>query len=606
MGEKMNRIFEIFLKNYNPEEKELFLKAKFALVATVLILLSAVVIIGYSLYLNNLSNILLSVQVFSAILMIAALGILIKGNYGIAIHTIFISTFSALWVVIFFDLNSSTFAMMDTVVLVIGLSAAMPIAFFKNRKPIVMYFIGNAILFLIFNYYLKENANLTFKEHLDYILDYSVTIVFVFLISFNAFAINQQALISLTKELQDRKKAEKDLLESRNQLSEHLKNTPVGAIFWDLSFRVTEWNPSAEAIFGYTKDEVMGKHPQELIIPEDEKKLVDSVFRNLLAGSGGERSINYNITKNRRRILCEWYNTILKNVDGRTIGVASLVNDITERKKTQEMIIQSEKMMSLGGLAAGMAHEINNPLAGIMQNAQVVYNRLAKDLPANNKAAEELGISMSVINRYMEKRGILNQLTAINQACGHAVKIIENMLSFSRKNDANRKEVDLEELLDSTIELANNHYDMKKGYDFRTIKICREYGPDLPKIFCQKNKIQQVLLNLLKNASESMNTDNQGGESPKIILRLIRDPKNARIEVQDNGRGMNPETCKHIFEPFFTTKADKGTGLGLSISYYIIVNDHGGQFEVESTPGKGTRFIIKLPFRHPDRENAAN
>nr|NJM02926.1 PAS domain S-box protein [Desulfobacula sp.] len=278
----------------------------------------------------------------------------------------------------------------------------------------------------------------------------------VFLASFNIFTIRQQALTSLKEELDHREKTEKELLESRNQLSIHLKNTPVGAISWDTEFRVQEWNPSAETIFGYSRKEAMGKHAAELILPQDIIEEVNTVFRDILSGNGGERNMNENITKSGKRILCDWYNTVLKTLDGKITGVASLVNDITERRKTQELMIQSEKMMSVGGLAAGMAHEINNPLSGIMQNAQIIHNRLTRDIPANQKTAEELGTSMAAIRSFMEKRGILTQLDYIHQAGGRAAEIIENMLSFSKKSDLQRKEVNLEELIDNTLDLIKN------------------------------------------------------------------------------------------------------------------------------------------------------
>ncbi len=588
------------LKNYDPKEKELFLKTKFILTTTILIILTNFVAILYSLYLNGFSNIIIIPQTAGGVVMLFALGMLIKGKYNIAIHTIFISGFTTLWIVLFLESSSPTFLLLrklDTIVLVIGLLAAMPIAFLKSRKPIIVYFLINITLFFIFNYHLKKTENLTAEAHLDYFLDNSVTMAFVFLITINIVKINQRALTFLKKELEERKKAEQSLLESQNQLADHLKNTPVGAIFWDLNFRITEWNPSAEGIFGYTRDEVIGKHPAELIIPKEAIGPANNIFNDLLYGPGKGKNINENITKNNKKIVCEWYNTVLRDLGGEKIGVASLVNDITEKKKTQAMMIQSEKMMSLGGLAAGMAHEINNPLAGIIQNAQLAHSRLTKDLPANNNVAEELGSSMVMIKGFAEKRDILNQLESINQAGQHAVKVIDNMLSFSRKNDLVRREINLEELLNDTIELAGNEYGLKKLCKLKKIEIIREFSPNLPAIFCEKSKIQQVLINLLKNASDSMDSEKQGIQTPKISLRLKKSQKNIHIEVEDNGSGMDPETCKQIFEPFFTTKADKGTGLGLSVSYFIIVDDHGGQMEVDSIVGKGTKFVIKLPFR---------
>jgi len=155
-------------------------------------------------------------------------------------------------------------------------------------------------------------------------------------------------IVALLLNIFRRLKAEEALRESEQQLSAHLNNTPVGAVLWDMEFRILEWNPAAEAIFGYTRQEVLGKHPAELIIPEELISSVKEVFENLVSGLGGERNINENTRKTGERITCAWYNTPLKKNDGRVTGVASLVTDITERIKTRELMIQSEKMMSVG------------------------------------------------------------------------------------------------------------------------------------------------------------------------------------------------------------------------------------------------------------------
>ena len=539
----MDRLLKFFLQNYDPQDKEVCLTARFALIAIICALLTISVTMVYSSWFRGLGSIIVLTQLFAFMIMLVALGLLVKGNYRAAVHILFITGFSTIWAVMFLGSNRS-------------------------------------IIFL----------------------DTLVVMTFVFLASFNIFIIRQNALTSLKTELANREKAEKELLESKHLLSVHLKNTPVGAISWDTEFRVREWNPSAETIFGYSREEAMGKHAADLILPEGVREQVSLVFQNLLADRGGERSMNENLTKNGKRILCDWYNTRLKTLDGKITGVASLVNDITERKKTQEMMIQSEKMMSVGGLAAGMAHEINNPLAGIMQNAQVIHNRLTRDIPANQSTAEELGTSMGVIKSFMEKRGVLKQLENIHQAGQRVSKIIENMLSFSKKSDLKRKELDLKDLIDTTLDLVKNDADFKKNEFFQPIEIIREYQSDLPGIFCKKTEIQQVLFNLFKNASQSMNSKTYDNETPKLTIRLKKGLTKIHIEVEDNGTGMDPETCKRVFEPFFTTKGpDKGTGLGLSISYFIISDHHGGQMEVDSTPGKGTLFTVKLPFRSKDR-----
>ncbi len=414
-------------------------------------------------------------------------------------------------------------------------------------------------------------------------------------ISFTEF---QSLAVSANKMSRERQRSEKALKESEQRLFIHLQNTPVGAVSWSLNFEVIEWNPAAENIFGYSKEEAFGKHVTELILPKDVKELVDEIFQKLLDGEGGQRSVNENVTKDGKRILCDWYNTVLENTEGEITGVASLVNDITDRKRTQEMIIQSEKMVSIGGLAAGMAHEINNPLAGMIQNAQVIHNRLVNEMPANDKVAAELGISMAVIKKFMEARGILNQLNSIKLAGGRAAKIINNMLSFAKKSETIREEISISDLLDDTLDLARNDYNLKKKFDFKRIKIIKDYDSNFPSVFCEKSKIQQVLFNIIKNASEAMHQQKKPESPPQIILRLSKKNHMACIEIEDDGPGISEKVRKRIFEPFFTTKSvDKGTGLGLSVSYFIIVDDHGGEMEVKSEEGKGSNFIIKLPFQ---------
>ena len=153
-------------------------------------------------------------------------------------------------------------------------------------------------------------------------------------------------------------------------------------------------------------------------------------------------------------------------------------------------------MLSVGGLAAGMAHEINNPLASIMGNAQVMETRLLLPVPHNQDAAREAGITMEALHKYLELRGIPKMLGSIRGSGAQAAQIVSNMLSFSRKSDSVLVPEDLAALLDKTLELASTDYDLKKNYDFKKIQIVREYESDLPKILGSSSKLQQVFLNL--------------------------------------------------------------------------------------------------------------
>jgi signal transduction histidine kinase len=268
--------------------------------------------------------------------------------------------------------------------------------------------------------------------------------------------------------------------------------------------------------------------------------------------------------------------------------------------RLEEMMIQSEKMLSVGGLAAGMAHEINNPLAGMMQTAEVMANRLKGNIniPANRKAAEAAGTTIETIEGFMEARGIPRMLDVITDSGKRIATIVNNMLSFARKSEATFSFHILEDLLDKTAELAATDYDLKKQYDFKKIDIRREYAGNLPQVPCDGAKIQQVLLNILRNGAQAMQA--AGIESPCFIFRTRFNPDKDMviIEIEDNGPGMDDETRKRVFEPFFTTKpVGVGTGLGLSVSYFIITENHGGEMAVEASSGTGAKFIIRLPVK---------
>jgi polar amino acid transport system substrate-binding protein len=186
-------------------------------------------------------------------------------------------------------------------------------------------------------------------------------------------------------------------------------------------------------------------------------------------------------------------------------------------------------------------------------------------------------------------------IEAIVESGQRAAQIVEDMLNFSRKSDSRKTYNDLCVLMDKSIVLASNEYNLKKHYDIRKVKISKEYDKDLPNILCDSTKIQQVLLNLIKNSAQAMFEAKT--KLPEIILRLKKEESMVRIEVEDNGPGIDEATQKRIFEPFFTTKSvGTGTGLGLSVSYYIVVENHNGQMDVESAPGEGTKFTIHLPI----------
>ncbi|MGC9311588.1 MAG: ATP-binding protein, partial [Sediminispirochaetaceae bacterium] len=388
----------------------------------------------------------------------------------------------------------------------------------------------------------------------------------------------------------------------RNLLANIINSMPSVLIGVDRDSRVIQWNQQAEQLTGIKSAAAEGRHLQDLI-PEyaQELKRLDETIRTRIPFSHHKRICRAANSVRYEDVTI--YPLVANGVDGAVIRI----DDVTDKTRLEEMMIQSEKMVSVGGLAAGMAHEINNPLAGIIQNTVVVKNRLTTDIEANRKAADRAGTSLEAVHGFVAERNIDEMLHNVIESGKRASRIVQNMLSFARKSSFQKSEVDLRELLDRTVELARSDYNLKKEYDFRNIRIEKEYQPGVPPVTCEITKVQQVLLNIMRNGAEAMCDrefrENQGRDfKPQLTLRVFGVEDRVQIEIEDNGPGIPADERSHIFEPFYTTKeVGKGTGLGLSVSYFIIKEDHGGTMEVESEEGRGSCFTISLPVSGGDQ-----
>jgi len=233
----------------------------------------------------------------------------------------------------------------------------------------------------------------------------------------------------------------------------------------------------------------------------------------------------------------------------------------TQTKMVQERLLQSEKMSSVGQLVSGVAHELNNPLTGIMGFAQLLLLRELDD------AARR-------------------QVETIYAEAERAAKIVSNLLTFARRRKAQKEPANLNTLIERVLELR--HYDLR----VRNIEPEMELDPALPETMVDTNQIQQVLLNIIINAEQAMRSESGEG---RLRIRTAAAGGHVVASFHDSGPGMSEETVRRIFDPFFTTKeAGEGTGLGLTISYGII-EEHGGRIWADSQPGRGTTFFIELP-----------
>lgn len=417
--------------------------------------------------------------------------------------------------------------------------------------------------------------------------------------SFNRFMDRLDAYRKeLISEIKVRKKAEKDLQHLKNYLSDIIDSMPSILIGVDNHGIITQWNKKAQQATGISSESATGR-PVHDVFPQMSNRM--ELIRQAIAGQRVTSESRHTRTQNNQTVFEDVtvYPLQAKGMKGGVIRI----DDVTQQVRMEEMMIQSEKMMSVGGLAAGMAHEINNPLAGMLQNAIVMKSRLENpDMPANQRTAQELGISTTDIKSFMEKRGIFRMLEAIHSSGLRAAEIVNSMLSFARKSDADVSPHYPDQLLDQILELVATDYDLKKQYDFKSIKIIKEYADNLPMLPCESAKIQQVILNILRNGAQAMQDANTA--SPMFTIRIYAERASQMIciEIEDNGPGMDEETRLKVFDPFFTTKpVGIGTGLGLSVSYFIIIENHKGTIDVISEPGKGANFIIQLPIQRKSK-----
>ncbi len=379
-------------------------------------------------------------------------------------------------------------------------------------------------------------------------------------------------LLGICRDITDRKRAEEEFRRSQQKLRIHLEHTPLAVVEWDLDFRVAAWNPSAESIFGYSREEALGKHGS-FIVPPHFHQYVDQIWQGLVNQTGGIRNTNDNLTKDGRTISCEWYNTPLVDESGRVLGVASLAQDVTERVALEERLRQSQKMEAVGRLAGGVAHDFNNLLTVILGYSQI----LAEGAPAGSRLADSTA--------------------QIKSAADRASGITRQLLAFSRKSVLSPRVINLN---DSILNLDS----LLRRLIGEDIEVMTIPANDLGSVKADPGQIEQIIMNLALNSRDAMP---RGGKLTLETANVELDAAYARehqpaepgryvmLAVSDTGHGMTPETQARIFEPFYTTKeVGKGTGLGLSMVYGI-VKQSGGYIWVYSEPDRGTTFKIYLP-----------
>ncbi|MBN2320206.1 MAG: PAS domain S-box protein [Acidobacteria bacterium] len=341
-----------------------------------------------------------------------------------------------------------------------------------------------------------------------------------------------------------------------------IESINVAVLALDAGGRITSCNRAFEELYGATREQITGSGIEE-IFPRD---ILTSIQR--IGGtdswdikSPGNMSKLYMENNRGKRLFVNLSFIPLQETEAAKPGCLIVLDDITEKADLEEQLLQAEKLSSIGLLAAGIAHEINTPIAGISSYTQM----LLKDLPESDKR-----------KKVLEK---------IENQTFRAAEIVSGLLNFSRMSDSRFKDLDINQLIHESLIL------LKHQLQGSQIKVESKFNPSLPKIYGNSGKLQQVFINLFLNARDAM----PSGGDLKIETGMYESM--VVIDILDTGTGISEEHRKRIFDPFFTTKTvGKGTGLGLSVSYGII-QEHGGRILVDSSAGKGTHFKLKLPTR---------
>lgn len=382
---------------------------------------------------------------------------------------------------------------------------------------------------------------------------------------------NIYAVCGISTDITERKKIEDDIRSSAQHLKLYREQTPLATIEWNTDFQVVDWNAAAEKMFGYTLDEVKGRNFVDVMLPDNAVVDVEQIWQGLMTQTGGELSVNENVTKDGKIILCEWHNTPIRDESGKVIGAASIVQDITKQRQQEEQLRRSQKMDALGKLTGGVAHDYNNMLGVVLGYAELLKDMLS-DQPTLAKYANE-----------------------IYHAGERGAKLTKKLLAFSRKESTD------EAMLNINTLLLDEKNILDKTMTAR-IKVVLDLADDLWPVWLDSGDLEDAILNMSINAMHAMEdhgtftlrTSNEHFNEMDALTLNIKEGDYVLLSVIDTGSGMDEITRDKIFEPFFSTKGKKGTGLGLS-QVYGFVERSNGVIKVYSELGQGTRFSLYFP-----------
>jgi len=368
--------------------------------------------------------------------------------------------------------------------------------------------------------------------------------------------------MAIIRDITERKKIANELKENEEKLRLTFDSVPEGIAVTDLEGNITQVNDPLVSLHGYsTKGELIGQQAINLIAERDRARATQENL-NLLSSAGLGGFVEYTLLrKDGSEFAGEISIAPILDLAGKPTGIVAISEDITERKQIQEQLILTDRLASVGELAAGIAHEINNPLTSVISFSDMILEGSVTD-------------------------DIKEDLELVNKEAHRAAGVVKNLLTFARKHPKEKQPVDINKEIQEVLVLRA--YEQK----ISNITVTTQFDTSIPQITADAFQLQQVFLNLIINAEFFMSQAHGGGT---LNITTTHKGRTVKAVFTDDGPGIPKEALEHLFDPFFTTKdVGKGTGLGLSISYGII-KDHGGTIRAKSKDGQGATFIIELP-----------
>jgi len=382
----------------------------------------------------------------------------------------------------------------------------------------------------------------------------------------------QKLIFCVCRDITARKQAEAALKESEEKYKTLVETT--SDIIWEVDTQGTYTfvSPKIKDVLGYEVDEVVGKKRTLDLIAKGEFRRLLSRFKEINAKREPFFGLEIpHLHKSGSLVICEVSGIPLLDSAGNFKGYVGIDRDITERRQMQEQLVIADRLASVGELAAGIAHELNNPLTGVIGFSQMLMDR---EMP------EDVRQDMQVV--YSEAQ--------------RASQVVKNLLTFARKHTVAKEKVSINDVIDKVLELRVYEQNLEN------IKVDARLDPELPEVMADYFQLQQVFLNIIINAEYFMKETNHKGN---LTITTEKVGNKIKASFADDGPGIAKDALGHLFDPFFTTKeVGRGTGLGLSICHGIIA-EHGGRIYVKSEPGKGATFIVELPIGAAGKKGSA-